>query len=228
MKVIAQRGLTFAGAILFWAWFIVRSAMDWIGRSTLGDDWQQLQRETMPEALHWLFQTPWWVPAGCALAITSWLIWITRPKNSEGSLPVGLEDVGVGPKPPAIVYNNDWAEGILMMPIADAACALCGIEPEGFASLPRAKAIANDLVGAVSTGWVCSEDAHYHLMKRPIGNSVAVVGRPRFPAIEDASINTRIFTPSLLVDYVKNHNNLHVGWIPTPEDKSRTVTIEAL
>lgn len=228
MKALAHRGLTTVGTILFWAWLVVRFAMDWVGRSTFGDDWQQLRGETMPEALHWLFQTPSWVPAICAVALTAWLIWITFPQKNPITAPSAPDGTFLGPELPKIVYSTKWAEGISMMPIQDVACALCGIEQDGFASLPRARAIANDLVGAVCTGWVSSEDAHYALMKRPIGNtSVVISGRPRFPAIEEASISTRIYTPSLLADYVKNHKNLHVDWIPAPEDKSRTVTIEA-
>lgn len=146
-------------------------------------------------------------------------------KNSSRE---SIEIDALGPQLPRLNYDTEWAEGILMMPIQDVACALCGIEQDGFASLPRARAIANDLVGAVSTGWVCSEDAYYHLMQKPIaGYTVTIAGKPKYPAIEEAFLNTRIYTPSLLVDYVKNHKNLHIDWIPAPEGKRRNITIEA-
>lgn len=190
--------------------------------------WDGLLSRHFPAMSDFLMQT--WVITVAALfagaALGAWihhLLPMPQPTGSKDN-----KDLK-GPCLPPIVYSTEWANGISMMPIQDAACALCGIEQDGFASLPRARAIANDLVGAASTGWVCSEDAHYHLMQKPIGGcSVVIAGKPRFPAVEEASITTRIYTPSLLDDYVKNHKDLHVDWIPTSEDKDYTVIIEAM
>jgi len=135
-------------------------------------------------------------------------------------------DVWQGPVAPKAVYSTDWAQGISIMPIQEVACALCGIEPQGFATLARAKALADDLVGAVSAGWVCSEDARLYLIDRRDRYTVRIVGRPAFPGTEDVTFQTRIYTPSLLEDYAKNHEKLDTSWIPAPKNVSPSVTVE--
>ena len=35
--------------------------------------------DKLPVWAAWLFTTPWWVPGLLALALTAWMMWITRP-----------------------------------------------------------------------------------------------------------------------------------------------------
>jgi len=68
-----------AALVLPWVlslWAILRIIMDWVGRSTFGDDWANLVA-TMPEWLAWVYGTPWWVPGilstACVVALIYWL-----------------------------------------------------------------------------------------------------------------------------------------------------------
>src|SRR5262245_56707762 len=61
--------------------------LDWIGRSTAGDDARQLLNEKLPAWAEWLFSTPSWVPAFCAIALTFWLMWLSRPAPRLGAAP---------------------------------------------------------------------------------------------------------------------------------------------
>jgi hypothetical protein len=68
---------------LLWLWVVVPKAMDWVGRSTLPDDWRQLMDERLPQWAGWLFSTPWWVPALLATALTIWLMWASWPRQQN-------------------------------------------------------------------------------------------------------------------------------------------------
>lgn len=81
-KVIVQ-----IGAVLFAALTAVKLAFDWVGRSTLVDDWDQLVNEKLPEFLSWLFQTPWWVPGLITALLCGWLMYVTRPPKVSGIAP---------------------------------------------------------------------------------------------------------------------------------------------
>lgn len=70
-------------SLLFWLWTTVPKALDWVGRSTLPDDWRQLMDERLPAWAAWLFSTPWWVPALLAAALTFWLMWLSWPRQPK-------------------------------------------------------------------------------------------------------------------------------------------------
>jgi hypothetical protein len=72
-------------ALALWLWSVIPKAIDWVGRSTLPDDWRQLMTEKLPLALHWLFSTPGWVPGFLAALLTGWLIWVSWPRGDVGS-----------------------------------------------------------------------------------------------------------------------------------------------
>ena len=67
-------------AVLLWLWAVLPKALDWVGRSTLPDDWQQLMIEKLPVWSAWLFSTPWWVPALLATILTLWMMWVSWPR----------------------------------------------------------------------------------------------------------------------------------------------------
>lgn len=73
-------------ALLLWLWSVLPRALDWVGRSTLPDDWRQLMDEKLPSALQWLFSTPGWVPGILAILLTGWLMWVSWPKPNTRTL----------------------------------------------------------------------------------------------------------------------------------------------
>ena len=83
--------------VLLLLWVILPKAIDWVGRSTLPDDWEQLMTEKLPKWADWLFSTPWYVPALLATGLTIWLMWVSRSKlnpalnyqQSHGDSPSG-------------------------------------------------------------------------------------------------------------------------------------------
>ncbi len=76
-----------AVALLLWLWAVLPKALDWVGRTTLPDDWEQLMAERLPAWTAWLFSTPWWVPALLAATLTFWMIWISRPRAQAETKP---------------------------------------------------------------------------------------------------------------------------------------------
>ena len=68
-------------AAVLWLWSMLPKIIDWIGKTTLPDDWKQLMSEKLPSWAAWLFSTPWWVPALLALTLTIWMIWISWPRQ---------------------------------------------------------------------------------------------------------------------------------------------------
>ena len=68
-------------AFLLWLWTVVPKAMDWVGRSTLPEDWEQLMADKLPIWAAWLFSTPWWVPALLATLLTACMIWVSWPRQ---------------------------------------------------------------------------------------------------------------------------------------------------
>ncbi len=66
--------------IIFWVCFILKLVVDWIGRTTIVDDFNQLV-ERMPAIVGWIVATPWWVPGGLAGALTAFLMWAGWPTD---------------------------------------------------------------------------------------------------------------------------------------------------
>lgn len=79
MRIGYQQALSIIGAILFWTWTIVQVILNWIGRSTVVDDFNLLM-ERLPAWAGWLFSTPWWVPTLLATTLTAFLIWLSWPR----------------------------------------------------------------------------------------------------------------------------------------------------
>lgn len=76
-----KRIIGVVGAIALWVWAALPKALDWVGRTTVPDDWEQLMEEKLPALLGWLFATPWWVPATLATILTIWLILPSRTER---------------------------------------------------------------------------------------------------------------------------------------------------
>ncbi len=97
---LARIGATI-GTIVLWVYAIADFLFDWIGRSTVDDDAAQLVNEKLPAWAEWLFTTPSWVPAGCALFLTGWLIWLTFPRS--GAKPAQeIPSAGPGAATPSV------------------------------------------------------------------------------------------------------------------------------
>lgn len=94
-------------AFVFGLWAIIQKTMDWVGRSTLLDDWRQLVHEKLPWLANWLLYTPWWVPAGLATILTAWIVWPARlswakSADSRAPSPVDAKRVQSAPVPPSV------------------------------------------------------------------------------------------------------------------------------
>ncbi len=77
------------GAIFFWTWLVVQGVVNWIGRSTVVDDFNLLV-ERLPGVVGWLYTTPWWVPAGLGSLLTGFLIWLAWPTRPDELVKKGL------------------------------------------------------------------------------------------------------------------------------------------
>jgi membrane protein implicated in regulation of membrane protease activity len=80
MRVFLARTVAFLVAILLWVFFVCKLIVDWLGRTTALDDFNQLM-ERLPVIAGWLLATPWWVPGGLASALTAFLIWAGWPTD---------------------------------------------------------------------------------------------------------------------------------------------------
>lgn len=76
-------GWVMSGFLAVWA--VVKVFIDWIGRSTLPEDWSELVTEKLPSWAAWLFSTPSWVPALLAATLTGFLIYISWPRKPTTS-----------------------------------------------------------------------------------------------------------------------------------------------
>lgn len=74
-------------------WAVLPKLIDWVGRSTLPEDWEGLMSEKLPAALQWLFSTPWWVPGLLATILTGWLIWASWPRATSAQQPFDAEEM---------------------------------------------------------------------------------------------------------------------------------------
>ena len=77
----------FVWPVITGAWFSLIQFSNWVGRSTVGDDFNQLWHEKLPAVFRWLFSTPWWVPAILMTVATGWLIYLNWPRRNAGHLP---------------------------------------------------------------------------------------------------------------------------------------------
>lgn len=84
MRMFLARTAAFLFAILFWVATIAKAAVDWLGRTTAPDDYNQLV-ERFPAMVAWLLATPWWVPGGLASALTGFLLWAGWPAGQANS-----------------------------------------------------------------------------------------------------------------------------------------------
>ena len=71
VTVFFKRAVAVVGTIASWVYTILDLLFDWVGRSTADDDARQLLSEKLPAWADWLFSTPSWVPAVCAVALTA-------------------------------------------------------------------------------------------------------------------------------------------------------------
>ena len=78
MRVFIARSIALLFAILFWVWFAFKFVIDWVGRTTVVDDYNQLV-ERLPMVAAFLVATPWWIPAGSAATLTAFLLWAGWP-----------------------------------------------------------------------------------------------------------------------------------------------------
>jgi hypothetical protein len=67
---------TLLATILFATWTVVKFVLDWMGRTTMVDDYQEFLKR-LPNWAEWLFSTPNWVPGALATALTLLLIWLS-------------------------------------------------------------------------------------------------------------------------------------------------------
>ena len=99
-RLAIGRTLSLVGTIAFWAWFLCKLLFDWIGRTTVVDDFN-LAVDRLPAILQWLFATPWPVPAALATVLTAFLIWLSLPRSNMAAetLPFPLPAPEPAPDP---------------------------------------------------------------------------------------------------------------------------------
>jgi hypothetical protein len=95
VTVFFKRAVAVVGTIASWVYTILDLLFDWVGRSTADDDARQLLSEKLPAWADWLFSTPSWVPAVCAVALTAWLIWLSRGQVVPTANPAAEPPVAV-------------------------------------------------------------------------------------------------------------------------------------
>lgn len=84
MPAFIARTAGFVFAIILWVCFVLKLIADWIGRTTVVDDFNQLV-ERMPIIVGWIVATPWWVPGGLAGVLTAFLMWAGWPAAQTNS-----------------------------------------------------------------------------------------------------------------------------------------------
>lgn len=72
--------------IALWTWTAIKFALDWVGRSTVVEDFQALLAK-LPRAVEFFYQVPWQVPALLAATVTGVLIYpdIRKLLSKQGS-----------------------------------------------------------------------------------------------------------------------------------------------
>jgi hypothetical protein len=106
LRLVIGRVCSHVLTVLLWTWFLLRLAFDWIGRSTVVDDYNQLV-ERLPRWAEWLFSTPWYVPASCATVLTVFLIWLSLPRSVSFNAPPAV--IAPEPKEPIPAVLNTLA-----------------------------------------------------------------------------------------------------------------------
>jgi hypothetical protein len=89
MKVFAARAILFFLNAVVWIWAGVKFLLDWVGRSTVLDDFDALL-DSLPRTVSWLYETPGWLPAVIATCLSVYLAWLTWPRKST---PEGYEEM---------------------------------------------------------------------------------------------------------------------------------------
>jgi hypothetical protein len=119
LRTVLARVVTLLATILFATWTTVKVVLDWMGRTTMVDDYQEFLRR-LPKWAEWLFSTPGWVPAALASVLALFLIWLSWPR--ERTEPAVAR---VGPEPdahqPAIADELAAAPKRLERPLATSA-----------------------------------------------------------------------------------------------------------
>ncbi|HCL65921.1 MAG TPA: hypothetical protein DIC56_13995 [Rhizobium sp.] len=117
-KTLLARVIGWLLSVIFFMWTGFTFLMDWVGRSTALEDFQQLQ-ERLPAILEWLYQTPWYVPAGLAALLSAVVIWLNRPQHRISTIttdearrlgldvPGGTVDVGGAQKTSLRLFYRD-------------------------------------------------------------------------------------------------------------------------
>lgn len=77
-QTLCARIASWLVSIILFVWAAIKLFMDWIGRSTVAEDFAQL-RDKLPAMVDWLLQTPWYVPASLAGIVSVFVIWLNRP-----------------------------------------------------------------------------------------------------------------------------------------------------
>lgn len=71
--------------LLLWVWTVIKFALDWIGRTTVTEDFSTLLGR-LPDWSTPLIATPTWIPAICAIVLTGgtlWLMWRIQEPVSD-------------------------------------------------------------------------------------------------------------------------------------------------
>lgn len=76
LRLIFSRIALIGFLLASWTLTVLKFGMDWIGRTTAADDFNQLV-DRAPFLLSWLSTVPWWVPALVAVSLTVALVWST-------------------------------------------------------------------------------------------------------------------------------------------------------
>jgi hypothetical protein len=109
-RVIGIVGLLALNAAIF-AWNAFTFTMDWVGRSTVVDDFQDLQQK-LPDVLQWIYtSTPWWTPTLLAFLTLAALVVLAWP-TSDGRPAIAGPAQAKNPNPiPSIAAQMRYAKG---------------------------------------------------------------------------------------------------------------------
>lgn len=215
--IFFKKALGWFFTFLLFVWGGVKLILDYVGRSTFLDDWDQLVSEIFPDGVAWLLSTPWWAPAAIGAVLSCFLIWINWPTLNPSR--------EVEPRLDRVVRDNSWASGHQHLSIEFAACALDGVTVDSFAHSDRSRAIARELLTFVKVGKIETTDHFQSREER--GVAIFVDGQPKYPKVEGATMDTLIAVESLSENYLKNRPDLNIKWLKERRKKSHSgITIE--
>lgn len=72
-KLLLKRFALILSVLISWTWATVTFVFDWIGRSTVGDDYNQALLR-LPGLVKWITTLPWYVPITLAVALSAALV----------------------------------------------------------------------------------------------------------------------------------------------------------